>query len=340
MRVLHAMAGARRGGAEAFFARFVRALARRGVEQRALVRAEPARLAALSTAGAPADAARFGGPFDLVTALRFARAIRRFRPAIVMTWLGRASAACPRGRFVHVGRLGGPYDLRRFRRCDHLVVNTRGLGDWAVGQGWPAAKVHVLGNFADEAPAPPIARAALATPERARVVLALGRLHPAKGFDVLIEAVVRLPDIVVWLAGEGPLQGPLEDLARRRGIADRIRFLGWRDDAGALLASADVLVCPSRREPLGNVVLEAWAHGVPVVAAAAAGPAELITPEADGVLVPIDDPDALAAALRRVLGDASHARSLVAAGRRTYEQEHSEAIVVERAVALFRGLAA
>ena len=96
------------------------------------------------------------------------------------------------------------------------------------------------------------------------------------------------------IAGEGPERAALLELARREGVADRLHLPGWRTDTAALLAAADLLVCPSRHEPLGNVVIEAWSARRPVVAAAADGPRELIISGRDGLLVPPEDPSALA----------------------------------------------
>src|SRR5258708_14680077 len=120
--------------------------------------------------------------------------------------------------------------------------------------------------------AAPVARAALDTPEDVPLALALGRLHSNKAFDVLIEALARAPGIHLWLAGEGPARAQLESRAARLAVSNRVRFLCWREDAPALLATADMLVCPSRHEPLGHVVVEAWAAGPPRGAAASAGP--------------------------------------------------------------------
>ena len=91
-------------------------------------------------------------------------------------------------------------------------------------------------------------------------MLALGRLHHNKAFDVAIRALVDLPGAVLWIAGKGPERNALQMLANQLGVSKRIRWLGWRDDVAALFASADVLVCPSRIEPLGNVIIEAWAQ--------------------------------------------------------------------------------
>ena len=146
-------------------------------------------------------------------------------------------------------------------------------------------------NFvADFAATPPAAD----LPRGRPLLLGLGRLHADKGFDIAIRAMPRLQGAVLAIAGEGPELAALQALARREGVADRVHFLGWRHDAGALLRAADVFVCSSRVEPLGNMVIEAWSACCPIAAAAAAGPAELLRDDTDGTLVPLEDPAALA----------------------------------------------
>jgi glycosyltransferase involved in cell wall biosynthesis len=327
-RVLQAMAGARHGGAEAFFERLVTALHRAGEEQQIVIRRDTERAARLARAGlAPVELA-FGGRLDLATGPRLARVIAAFHPRIVLTWMNRATRLCPRGDFVHVARLGGYYDLRYYRHCDHLIGNTRALASWLVGQGWPEARVHYLPNFADATKAAPMPRASLATPANAPLALALGRLHPNKGFDVLLDAVARVEGLYLWLAGEGALEGDLRRRASSLGIEGRVRFLGWRDDVPSLLAACDMLVCPSRVEPLGNTIIEAWAASKPVIAASCSGPAELVKDERNGLLVAVDDAAALAAAMRRVAEDKALAASLAAAGHAAFAAEFSEARVV------------
>ena len=261
------MAGAEFGGAEAFFSRLVPALAGAGVEQRVVIRRHRQRAARLREAGLEPVELAFGGPLDLLTPLRLKRQIKAFKPDIVLTWMNRATAKAPRGDFVHVGRLGGYYDLKYYAACDHLIANTEDIVRYLVEEGWSEAQVHCLPNFVDAAKAPSFDRKALYVPDGAPLVLALGRLHRNKAFDVLIEALAKVPGAYLCLAGEGPCRGELETLAERLGVKPRIRFLGWREDTAPLFAAADVLVCPSRHEPLGNVVVEAWAHDVPVIAA-------------------------------------------------------------------------
>ncbi|MDB5410949.1 MAG: putative glycosyltransferase [Rhodospirillales bacterium] len=329
LRLLQAIGGARHGGAEEFFLRLTLALHRAGQDQLILLRHE-SHAETLRRAGVVVRVLPFGGLLDLSTKRGLRRAIAEYRPAVVLSWMSRASRLCPRGEFVHVARLGGYYDLKYYRGCDHLVGNTRDIVAKMIAQGWPADRAHYLPNFVDATPAPAVPRETLATPPDATLALALGRLHDNKGFDVLLTAVAQVPKLHLWLAGTGDLASALERQARALGIADRVRFLGWRADVAGLLAAADMVVVPSRREPLGNVVIEAWAAGRPVVAAASVGPRNLIADGDSGLLVPVDDAMALGAALARVAADCELRRRLVAGGRAAYEAEFTERAVVAR----------
>ena len=319
MRIAHVMAGAAAGGAELFYERLC--LAQAGTMPVLPIMRRNAGRAARLARLAPVQLG-FEGRLDWLTAWGLRRALRRFGPRVVVGWMNRGAAACPAGPWVLAGRLGGYYDLRHYRRCRHLIGNTAGIVDWIRGQGWDGARVHYLPNFVpDLTGAVP---ATLPVPPGAPVVLALGRLHRNKAFDMLIRAVAVMPDAHLVIAGEGPERASLEQLIQRQDVAGRVHLLGWRQDQAALMAAAHVLAVPSRHEPLGNVVLEAWSAGRPVVAADAAGPCELIRPGVDGLLVPRENPAALAAALR----DALHAPSLAEAGRRRYLTDFAEAPVL------------
>jgi glycosyltransferase involved in cell wall biosynthesis len=328
MKLLQAMAGARYGGAEAFFVRLAVGLQRAGQPQRLLIRHERERAAALRRAGVEFLELPFGGWLDLITRYGFRNAIASYRPDVVLTWMNRATVFCPKGDFVHVARLGGYYDLKYYRHCDYLVCNTQDIVEYVVTSGWPRDRAFHLPNFAAQEPTSPMPRATFATPVDAPLALALGRLHENKGFDVLLEALVQVPDLYLWLAGEGPLRAELEQRANDLAVASRLRFLGWRTDTAALLAAADFLVCPSRHEPLGNVVLEAWAAGVPVLATASEGPRALIAAEKTGLLVPVGDSNALAAAMRRLAADRALRLRLAESGSIAFESQFSEANVV------------
>ncbi|CAH2599773.1 Glycosyltransferase [Rhodovastum atsumiense] len=326
-RVAHVMAGARNGGAELFFERLCLALHAAGDQVLPVIRTDTVRAARLRAGGLEPAQFPFGTPLDLLTRLRLGRALRGFAPRVVVSWMNRANLHTPRGDWVSVGRLGGYYDLRYYRRCDHLVGNTRGIVAWLRRQGWTEARTHYLPNFVtDFAATPPAAD----LPSGRPLLLGLGRLHTDKGFDVAIRALPHVPGAVLAIAGEGPELRALQTLARREGVAQRVRFLGWRHDAGALLKAADLFVCSSRIEPLGNMVIEAWSAGCPLVAAAAAGPAELVRDGEDGLLVGSEDPLALAEAIGALLESPARRAALAQTGRARFEAEFALTPVVAR----------
>jgi glycosyltransferase involved in cell wall biosynthesis len=344
-RILQAIAGAEVGGAEAFFERLAVAFAEAGIEQHCVIRSNAARRVHLTASDIPVTELPFGGLFDIFTRPRLRRAIAAFRPEVVLSWMNRATATVPAGTpvekgFVHLARLGGYYDLKHYRYCDHLVCNTEDLCAYAVKGGWAANRVHYVPNFVAAERAMAVSRATLATPGDAPVFIAAGRLHPNKAFDVLLDAMALVEKAHLWLAGSGPLDAQLKAQAGRLGIADRVHFFGWRTDVVSLIAAADVLVCPSRLEPLGNVVLEAWAQGTPVVAAASMGPAALIEEGQSGLLVPMDDAAALAGALRRVLADSALRTRLSDGGRAAFEASFTKDAVVKQYRELFAAISA
>lgn len=317
------------------FLRLCLALKRAGVEQRVVVRPHDTYLAPLRAGGIEPVTAPFGGILDRKTGRILRAQITDFRPDLVLTYMSRASAAMPQGDFLHLARLGGYYDLKYYRRCDHLVCITPDIKAHCVSNGFAEHRVHVIPNFVEDRVAPPCDRASLNTPEDAPLVFALGRLHENKAFDTLLQAMARLPQVYLWLAGDGPLRRSLERQAAELGIAERVRFLGWQADPAPCFAAADVYVVPSRHEPLGSVVLEGWMYRVPMVTAASQGPSWLIRHEEDGLLVPIDEAAAMAAGIGRLLGDPQMAERLVQAGRRRFEEEFTEEVAVGRYLDLF-----
>ncbi len=335
---LHLLGSSGEGGAETYFVDLVVALHAAGLPTAAAIRANAGRQEALSRAGVRVDTLGFGGPLDFLTRRRAAASARDLGAGALVAWMSRAASHTPQGSWRRIGRLGGYYDLKYYRGFDLLVGNTQDIADWIVGQGWPSERVAYVPNFAEaKGDAQPVPRAELDTPDGVPLLLGMGRLHPSKAHDVSLKALVRLPEAFLWIAGSGPSEGELKTLAQELGVADRVRFLGWRSDAGSLYRTADICVFPSRYEPLGNTVIQAWAYGLPVVAAASKGPASLIRDGEDGRLVPIDDADALASAVRRLIDDPQSGAKLAAAGAARLEAEFSRAVVVERWRALLVG---
>ncbi len=312
--LVQVMAGGAQGGAEAFFERLASALAEDGLEQRLLVRDVGNRAARLREQALQVTSLPFAGSIDLWSPWRVRRLLRRLQAPVVLSWMNRGAASVPRGPWVHAARLGGFYKLRYYRTADWLIGNTPAIVDYLVGAGWPRNRVVHLPNFVDVVEAGP-SRAALDLPAGA-IVLAYGRLHRNKGFDTLLSAFANVPDAILLLAGDGPERPALERYAAGQGLAERVRFLGWIARPQALLALANVFVCPSRHEPLGNVILEAMAAGRPIVTTASAGAGHLLEDGISAVITPIDDADALSSAIRAILSDPARADELGAAAKR------------------------
>jgi glycosyltransferase involved in cell wall biosynthesis len=341
MTILHLLGTAGDGGAETYFVDLVSALAEDGVPEAAAIRPHAAREAALRRAGVPVTACRFGGPIDILTRRQVRKVAQETGTTLALAWMNRAARHTPKGPWKRVGRLGGYYNLKYYRGFDFLVANTEDIADWVVNHGWPAGQVRCIPNFAAPAEDGGKAdRAALDTPLEAPLLLSMGRLHEAKAHDVTLTALASVPGVHLWIAGAGPLETKLKAMAAALGVADRVRFLGWRTDAGALYRAADLCVHPARFEPLGNTVIQAWAHDLPVVAAASQGPGALIHDGDDGLLVPLDDADALAAAIRQALDDAPLRARMAEAGAARIAAEFSKAAVVAQWRDLFADLGA
>ena len=335
MNILHTIAGGEAGGAERFFVDLATALKEAGHETRAVMRPNAGRQALLDAAGVPYKTSAFGRWGDILTPIRIRRAARDMAADVVLAWMGRAARATPGGPYARVARLGGYYGLDAFRGYDALICNTPDLVRYATQGGFEAGRVHFIPNFATEDARPPVDRAEFATQPDAFVLLAMGRLHDAKAMDVSLKALAASPDAILWIAGSGPEEMALKALAERLGVASRVRWLGWRDDPGRLLKAADLCLFPSRVEPFGNVIIQAWAHGTPVVAAAATGPAWLVRDGEDALLVPVDDDRAVASAVARLRAEPALADALVARGRARAQAEFSRAACVARYVSVF-----
>lgn len=240
------------------------------------------------------------------TQRRLCRVLHAWRPEVVHAHLRRATRLLSRCRIdaarvstLHLG-INGP----QFLDMDALVC----ISPWQLGTippGYRGRAVLIRNSLVPHPRQSPERIAALRAEMGAApgefLIGGVGRLAQSKGWDVLLRAfaAAALPDARLALIGEGRERARLERLA-----GPRVRLLGFRPDAKDYYQAFDLFVCPSRREPMGRVILEALDAGVPVVAAAAEGPQEILA-EYPGDLVPIGDVAALAAALRRAHAERS-----------------------------------
>lgn len=339
LKVAQILAGAPQGGAENFYVRLVKGLHASGnTEQKAFLRDHPHRLESLADAGVPVAGFRFGGPLNIFDHRRYLKALHDYQPDIVMTWMNRASKLTPKGNYKLISRLGHYYNLKYYRHSDYWIGNTKGICDHLVKGGMPAERVFHITNFADETSVSPLPRESFATPKNAPLLLTAGRLHVNKGFDTLLQALVDIPDAILWLAGSGPEESSLKQLCTKLGLDERVRFLGWRTDVAALMRTVDLFVCPSRYEGLGSIVLESWVNQCPIVSTASEGPSELIEDGETGRLTPIDQPLSLAEAILDLLGNSEQRVFLKEKAEELYWRKYSKAVVVEQYEGLYQNI--
>ncbi|NCC22736.1 MAG: glycosyltransferase [Alphaproteobacteria bacterium] len=329
MRVLHLMAGADHGGAETACVDMCVLMASKGVDVRIATRPNEVRVPRLKDAGIPVHELPFGGRFDLRTKREIVAICKNFQPDILQTWMARAARKTPRWspkmgipQYKVVSRLGGYYKLKNFPATDFFTTITPDIARFLTDEGVAPDRILHINNFAEvEEPNTPVNRADFGTPDDVTVLLALGRLHTAKAYDIMMEAVRPLGDVYLWIAGEGPQRAELESLRKKLGLEKRVKFLGWRSDRAALLKACDICVFTSRYEPFGTVFVQAWAQGVPVIVSDADGPRQFVRHDEDGLVVPRDDVEALTAAIARLAGDRVLRAKIVESGRLRYRNE-------------------
>jgi len=174
------------------------------------------------------------------------------------------------------------------------------------------------------------------------IILSIGRLVPEKDHRTLFRAFARLapshPDAELWIAGNGPMRDEIGQLAVQTRVGDRTRFIPARLDIRQLFRQSSIFVLSSTNEGLPNVVLEAMASGLPIVATRAGGLPEVVEHGRTGLLVPVRDPEALADALDRLLRDEATRTAFGEAGRKRVEDLYSVSSMTARHEELFQRL--
>ncbi len=302
------------------------------------------------------------GRVDPAALFRLARLVRKIRPSIVHTWLfagncyGRVAAHCARApviiaseRCVDLWKTGWQFAIDRLlaRWTNAIVVNSQAIRNFYVAHGLPAEKFVVIPNAVPLPEASfPTSReevlAELGLSENAKLVAIIGRLWPQKRVEDAIWAadllkVVR-SDVHLLVIGDGPQREKLLRYRDQVQIADRVHFLGHRDDVARLLPHVDVVWSTSGYEGQSNAILEAMAYGRPVVATDIPGTRDLIIHEQTGLLFPVGDRLALARCTHRLLEDPTLAATIGKAAREFVSQHCSVPAMVSAYEELYRRL--
>ncbi len=276
----------------------------------------------------------FGGDFSPATWRRLRHILVRYNVHAIIAkgfkqarWarLARPSAAVA-VKIPSESELGGGwFDRWTARRAmDRILTdNETACAGCRARPGWPREKFLAVHNGVEDPGTWPDSSRRTAARQRVGeltggapfVVAWMGRLHPIKAPDVAIRACAAADgDLALLMFGDGPLRGDMEALARRLGIADRVAFAGWRDDAREWLWGCDLFVNSSLMEGLPNAVLEAMAAGLPVAATDAGGTREAVADGVTGYLVPVNDAAALGRRIAEMRADGERRERFGAAG--------------------------
>jgi glycosyltransferase involved in cell wall biosynthesis len=295
---------------------------------------------------------------------RLYRLLRQERPIILHAWMIHANVL---GRAL--GRLAGVAIIITSRRNVSIggkrreAINrvTAGLGDRAIAVCELARQVEIeqtkvlpekvvtiyngveADMFSQVAPQSAVqARSAFGIPTDVLLVGSVGRFRLQKGFVDLLVAMRQVDEHVsgtrLLLVGDGDLQDDLEAKTLSLGLDKVVTFAGMRSDVPKILKALDVFVLPSWWEGMPNAVLEAMAAGLPVVATAVGGTPEVVVDGVTGLLVPPHDPDSLAQAIVRLLGDPDLRRRMGQAGQDRVGQQFSVEKMVEQTQTLYEQL--
>jgi glycosyltransferase involved in cell wall biosynthesis len=174
------------------------------------------------------------------------------------------------------------------------------------------------------------------------IIGSVGRLDWIKGYDLLVEAsalvLKKRPDVWFAVAGDGHERSALEEQIHRLRVADRWRLIGWRDELNLIYRAFDLSVLPSRNEGMGRAAVEAMACGLAVVATAVGGLPSVVEDEVTGILVPPEDPRALADAILKLLENEATRRKMEAEGPRRAQELFSKEVMIKRIDKLYTRL--
>jgi glycosyltransferase involved in cell wall biosynthesis len=351
MRIVHLVIGGEVAGGQAVALRLARAARERGDEVSFVAPERGPFTELVAREGFDVDVLPLRRSFQLGAAWRLARLLRRRHADVLHTHTLAAAnalsrpaaraAGVPVVSHLHIENHFRPatrpllagLDNATARLAARLVAVSEDTKRAYERQGYPRGRIEVVYNGVDVP-----ANGGFRRNEPARIG-EIARLCDVKGQRELLQAVARLPEARLVLAGRdleqgGAFQDALERESERLGIRERVEF-GFHDDVPALLESLDVVALPSWTEGLPVVLLEAMAHARPVVATPVGGTPELVVDGETGLLVPPRDPEALAAALRRLLEDPDLARRLGEAGRERVAERFTAAQQTRRILELY-----
>ncbi len=267
--------------------------------------------------------------YDIIAWWRLSRLIKSLAPDAVIAHANRATGlslhALKKRKFPLVGVVQN-YSTRRYNATDAVFTTTYDLMAVLAAQGISEKKIFHIPNMVKVSGLPNH------QPRRTPPIIGtMGRFVKKKGFDVYIEALALLKArglaFKAVLGGTGEEEGALKALAHEKGLGSQLEFIGWVGDRKSFYTGLDIFCLPSLHEPFGIVLLEAFAHGAPIISTNSEGPKDIITPNYDAVIVDKGDAAQLAEAMEKLLRDPAFCEKLAANGFAKVKTRYSQEVV-------------
>ena len=163
----------------------------------------------------------------------------------------------------------------------------------------------------------------------------MGRFHENKAIDILIKSMPFLPSFKLIIVGNGLLENSYRLLINKLNLSDRIKIYKWSNDISNFLTNASMLICPSRHEPFGNIVIDGWAHQIPVVVSNVGGPGSIVKHRYNGLKFEKDNIFDLVNKIKMLSSDESLKKKVTANGFKLFKSKYSEKVIVTKYIGFF-----
>ena len=329
------MSGSNTGGAEKFFERMSVSLNNQeNLNLKVIIKKNPKRFNFLKKEKIDVDQLNFFNKFDIFSKYKLAKICIKFNPNIIITWMNRASLMLFEKKYsneIRIGRLGGFYKLKNYIHCDYLIANTEEIKNYIILKGWDKKKVFYLPNFVEENNYSKIKK----KNENKKVILAVGRFHENKDFETIIKSLFFLKNYELWLVGEGHLKKNYFYIAKKYNVKNRLKIFNWTDEMSRYYNLADIFVCSSIIEPLGNVILEAWSHRIPVITSNVMGPAKLVSHKVNGLKFQKKNVKNLVECVETLEMNNVLKKKIIKNGFNNFKKNYSEKVVIKKYLDFF-----
>ena len=332
LKILNILGGAKQGGAEKFFERLSLAIEKKkNINLKLIIRENEERFSFLKQQIKSIHQIKNFYFFNPFCHKRIEDIIEEFQPNIVLSWMNRASSFLPVSNgWVNIGRIGGYYKLKNYVNCDYIITNTEDLKEYVIESGWDPNKVEYIPNFVKNNESTKTLNKSVF-----KEIVCLSRFHRNKGIDILLKAMPYLKNFRLKIVGQGSEKNEYDKLIKKYSLEKNVTFYRWTNNISEFLNLADYLVCPSRHEPFGNIVIDGWAHKIPVIVSDTGGPGLLVKNNFNGIKFKNEDVFDLIDKIKFLDLNKDLQKKLIKNGYNNYKTKYSEQLIIDKYINFF-----